>query len=343
LALVVLGACGSNLPPHIAAQFGTPTPTPFLPGASLDDLSLSADSQITYADGLPNTGLGKSENTAPWGSYPAPIAESAVEIPPPANLLNQPEGQVNILIMGTDQRPGDSGYRTDVVMLLTLNQNDGRVSMTSFPRDLYVYVPGWRMDRINAAQARGGFETTSLMIEYNFGIQPDHWVLVNFDGFQQIIDSLGGVNVQVARSLTDEREGPGDFTVNAGSVLMDGETALWYVRSRGSSSDFDRTRRQQEVLQAIFWRFLSLDGLSRAPELYDTYKNTVTTDLGITDILPLLPLANQVRDGLSVERYAVGPNEVTPYVTSGGASVLLPKLEDVQRLMATAVGAQSSP
>ncbi|MDA1330364.1 MAG: LCP family protein [Chloroflexi bacterium] len=340
-AALALSACGSNLPPHIAAQFGTPTPTPFLPGFAIeslpDDKSASVLA-ISYADDSPE----KTDGT-PWGRFPAPSALSEIAIPAPVEPLTQPEGQINILIMGSDQRPGDGGFRTDVMLLLTLDKINGRVSATSFPRDLYLYIPGWRVDRINVAQARGGFDMTALTFDYNLGVRPDHWVLVNFDGFTQVIDSLGGITVQVGRSLSDQREGFGTYGVSAGSVAMDAETALWYVRSRGTSNDFDRTRRQQEVLQAIFLRFLSLDALTRAPDLYEAYRQTVTTDLSIGDILGLLPLANDIKNGLPVDRYAIGPNEVIPYVTSGGASVLLPDENAVRAVMSQAVEHQSSP
>ncbi|MEX1071252.1 MAG: LCP family protein, partial [Anaerolineales bacterium] len=263
-----------------------------------------------------------------------------VAVPEPMGTLAQPEGQINILLMGSDQRPNDGGFRTDVNLLLTLNFEGQSVSLTSFPRDLYVYQPGWRVDRINGAQVRGGFELSAQTIEYNFGVRPDHYVLVNFQGFINIIDALGGITVNVGQALTDEREGPGDFSVPAGNVTMDGETALWYVRSRGTSSDFERTRRQQEVLVGIFFRLLSLDAITRAPELYEQYKQTVVTDLGIGDILPWLPLAATVNGNGQIHRYAIGAGQVDSFTTSSGGAVLLPKRDDVKTIMKQAL---SSP
>lgn len=272
--------------------------------------------------------------------FPPPSAASDIAVPNPVGRLPQPEGQVNILLLGSDKRPNDGGFRTDVILLLTLNPEAGSVSLTSFPRDLYVYEPGWRVDRINAAMGRGGFQMMADTMEYNFGVRPDHYVLVNFEGFKAIIDALGGVTVQVAQPLYDERDGPGDFSVPAGAVTMDGDTALWYVRSRGTSSDFDRTRREQEVLEALFWRILSVDGIVKAPELYERYKATVTTDLGIAHILPLLPLASSLADTSNIHRYAVGPDQVDSYTTSGGGAVLLPDYALILDIMRQAL---SSP
>ena len=239
--------------------------------------------------------------------------------------------------MGSDQRPNDGGFRTDVVLLLTLNPGGGSASLTSFPRDLYVYEPGWRVDRINSAFARGDFQMMADTMEYNFGVRPDHYVLVNFEGFKTIIDALGGITVQVAQPLSDERDGPGDFSVPAGAVTMDGETALWYVRSRGTSSDFDRTRREQEVLEGLFWRLLSLDAITKAPELYGQYKQTVTTDLGIADILPLLPFAADLGSSSNIHRYTVGPEQVESFTTSGGGAVLLPVYDKILEIMRQAL------
>jgi anionic cell wall polymer biosynthesis LytR-Cps2A-Psr (LCP) family protein len=123
---------------------------------------------------------------------------------------------------------------------------------------------------------------------------------------------------------------------------MDGETALWYVRSRGTSSDFDRTRRQQEVLTAIFFRLLSLNALTRAPELYTQYQQMVRTDIGIADILPLLGLAGAVGNNQAIHRYAIGPNEVDSWMNSAGSAVLLPDPDAVRQIMRQALAAEAA-
>jgi polyisoprenyl-teichoic acid--peptidoglycan teichoic acid transferase len=324
---LLVSACGASGEFAHAGQ--TPTPTPFLPNFGGE---VPEEEEVVVIDGDPGP--------ANVGTFAPPSAASDVAVPEPLGSLAQPEGQINILLMGSDQRPNDGGFRTDVNLLLTLNFEGQSVSLTSFPRDLYIYQPGWRVDRINGAQARGGFELSSQTMEYNFGVHPDHYVLINFAGFVSLIDALGGITVNVGEGLTDEREGPGDFSVPAGNVAMDGETALWYVRSRGTSSDFARTRRQQEVLIGIFFRLLSLDAITRAPELYEQYKQTVITDLGITDVLPWLPLAASVNGNGQIHRYAIGADNVDSFTTSSGGAVLIPQREDVITIMKQAL---SSP
>jgi LCP family protein required for cell wall assembly len=187
------------------------------------------------------------------------------------------------------------------------------------------------MQRINTAHPHGGFEMTQDTFAYNFGFEPDYFVLINFWSFVQVIDSLGGINVNVAVSLTDHRDGHGDYTVPAGLVHMDGETALWYARSRYSSSDFERNRRQQEVLLGMFFRLISLNGLQRAPELYNLYVNNVVTNAAFADLAPFLGLAGEVADDTSIlSSFTIDRSQVTSYTTSAGAAVLLPNYDAIE-------------
>jgi LCP family protein required for cell wall assembly len=315
----------------------TPTATPFQPLAP-------TPTYIPTAMPIPPTPTPEPTEIAvspaearSWGDYPGPVVWADINIPPPVGLLPKPEDQVNILLLGSDQRPYDGGFRTDTIMLLTLNPHQGVASVTSFPRDLYVYIPGWTVQRINTALGHGGFETLALTFEYNFGVRPDHYLMVNFSAFRQVIDSLGGIDVNVGATLTDHRDGRGNYTVRAGVNTMDGETALWYVRSRYTTNDFDRTRRQQEVLQALFTRLLSLDAVGRAPELFDIYRQNVTTDLELADLTPLLPLAAQLSASGEIEQHLIGLGQVTPWTSYSGASVLLPNREAILEIMKDAL------
>jgi len=194
------------------------------------------------------------------------------------------------------------------------------------------------MDRINTALIRGGFESLAMTIEYNLGFQPDYWVLVNFSGFTSLLDTIGGIDVQVGITFTDKRDGYGDYTVTAGTVHMDGETALWYVRARYTSNDLDRNRRQQEVLKAIFLRLLSIDALIRAPDLYNQFRNTVQTNMPLGDIIPFLPLAAQLRDTSNLHLFAISSSHVSSWINPyNGAQVLLPNREAVRSIFLQAL------
>ncbi|HUF39547.1 MAG TPA: LCP family protein [Anaerolineales bacterium] len=341
LAVFVLAAC------VIPGPAGQPVVIPFLsnPGGQPEAPSvvISADPNATPTPFLPIDPTARALTPTPsptpaWGGFPGPSVPPNVPIPPPVAPIEQPDGQITILLYGSDQRANPGGFRTDTIVLLTLNRELDAVSLTSFPRDLYVYIPGWTMQRINTAHPHGGFAAMQDTFAYNFGFKPDFYVLINFWNFVQVIDNLGGINVNVAVSLTDHRDGQGSYTVPAGLVHMDGETALWYVRSRYTSSDFERTRRQQEVLLAIFFRIVSLNGLQRAPELYNLYVNNVVTNAGFNDLAPFLGLAGQVTDNsATISRYTIDRSQVTSYTTSAGAAVLLPDYAAIRETLRKAL------
>ncbi len=251
------------------------------------------------------------------------------------------ENQVNILLLGSDFRP-QAGYRTDVILWLSFQPKSGTVSMISFPRDLYVDIPGYGQNRINTAQARGGWPTMVATFQQNFGITPQYYIMTNFQGFISIVDSLGGIRVNASKNLTDKCDLPqevnGYCSVGPGEITMDGQTALWYVRSRYSSSDFDRTRRAQEVIQALFNKMFSLDAITKAPQLYEYYQSSVETNLPLDVALSLAPMAPQLAaNPEKIRHYAVGPEHVTGWVTETGASVLLPNYWAINQMLLEAL------
>jgi LCP family protein required for cell wall assembly len=257
----------------------------------------------------------------------------------PIGDIQAPEGIVNVLLLGSDMREWwgkGSLFRTDTIILAMLNPKKGIVSLVSFPRDLFVHIPGHGQDRINTAWGRGGFKKLAATFEYNFGVKVDHYVLIEFTDFKRIVDSLGGLDVQVGERVTDYYRGR-QILIKPGLRTMNADMVLWYVRTRKTSNDFARNRRQQEVLQALVLKFLSMDAIKRAPEFYATYQESVKTDLSLIDMLPFISLATQLSDTKRVQNYFVGSGKVTPYVTPGGAQVLLPQKDKIVRLLRKAM------
>ncbi|MDZ4158305.1 MAG: LCP family protein [Anaerolineaceae bacterium] len=251
------------------------------------------------------------------------------------------EGQVDILLLGSDGRLSGA-FRTDTLVLISIKPKSKTVAVVSFPRDLFVTIPGYGENRINTAFASGGFPTLAATFEQNFNFRPDHYVLTNFQGFVRIVDSLGGIEVNVGRRLSDtcdlpQRDAKRYCYVGQGVVRMNGATALWYVRSRYSTNDYDRTRRAQEVLEALFSRLMSLDALTRAPELYESYRTSVATDLKWDDILPLLSVATHLTDPSSIKRFTIGPAEAPGTLTATGGNVLIPNAEAIRAIINQAV------
>jgi LCP family protein required for cell wall assembly len=251
--------------------------------------------------------------------------------------------RTNILVLGSDWRP-NSGYRTDVILLVSLDKIHGDVSIVSFPRDLWVRLPGMGEERINTAMEFGGFPLAQGMFFDNFGIKIDHYIITNFQGFVNLVDSLGGINVLAGIELYDTCSLPqasgGYCYIAPGLNPMDGATALWYVRSRGTTSDFDRTRRAQEVLKALFEKLISLDAVNKTSQLFSSLSGTVETDMTPAQILPFLPLAAQTAaDPARIRQFFIGPAEAFGYIIpSTGANVLLPNMEAIQSLLDQAGG-----
>lgn len=286
----------------------TITPTPFLP----------ADATAAAAISTPEPGEPTVEPTAtPWYQAYEPI-----------------QGQMKILLLGSDQR-NDPSYRTDVIMLVTINPLQGSVTVLSFPRDLYVSIPGYFNDRINTPMEYGGFSLMQATFQENFGITPDRYMLTNFAGFTGIIDTLGGVDVYADYNLTDKCSLPIAVdkycSLGPGWVHLDGQTALWYVRSRYSTSDFDRERRAQEVIAAVFNKLMSLDAITRIPDLYNLFISSVETNVTLEDVISLAPVApSLLLDSSKIRRYTIDYADIWPYsLPESGASVLLPNMDAI--------------
>jgi LCP family protein required for cell wall assembly len=305
-----------------------PTLTPFGPH------SQGSGSDPDSTDEVPEAQPSASPTPEdPWGEFTPPASQSAIDIPPPVPGLDVSEDMITFVLLGSDEAPHRYGHRTDTIVVVGLDKETDHAFLISIPRDLYVYVPGWRVDRINTADLFGGWDMVAETMLYNFGIEPDFWVRVNFTGFEGAVDLLGGIDVQVGRYLSDECGGT-QWEYFPGTYNMDGFTALCYVRMRKTTSDFDRLRRQQEVMEAIFKRVLSVDGLSRIPQLYSEFNQHFESNAGLGDILPLIPLAADMASGTAdVERFSVDQTLVTPWrVPSTGAAVLLPDREGIQEL-----------
>jgi len=241
------------------------------------------------------------------------------------------------------------------MLIAILRPSEGQVSLISIPRDLWVSIPGWENQRINTAYQHGvstgypggGPGLLKDTILYNLGIRIDHTAMVEFDGFRQIVDTLGGVDVPVSCAYTDWRLIDPTFnpeieanwylhTAGPGVIHMDGDLALWYARSRQRSSDFDRGRRQQEVLRALFTQALQAGTLGRIPELYNNLRSTVETDLGLGDLLQLAIYAPKMTNA-DIRSYYIRPPFVSSWITEGGAYVLLPNEEALQGMLTEAL------
>ncbi len=261
----------------------------------------------------------------------------------------QPYDLLNVLLIGHDGdlQPGQP-FHTDTMIVVSINRDTNTVSMISLPRDLFVYIPNWGMARLNLAWGYGeaigwtdgGWGMMRQTILYNFGIETHYYAMVDFEGFRQIIDAIGGVRIAVDCPIQDYRctgercydgiagnETEDDYTLytlDVGVYDMDSELALWYARSRKNTIDFDRGRRQQQLLRAIWVKTKSNGMLTRLPELYDQLTQVVETNMPLQEILPLIPLALSIQPN-DIENHFFRKNiETVAWSPDGVTNVQLP-------------------
>ena len=249
------------------------------------------------------------------GQIFAPVAKAAVpgvatpEGPPPWTGKER----LNVLLLGVDRRDGEDGSpeNTDTMIVLSLDPLNRTASMLSIPRDTLVTIPGHGQSKINAAYAYGGPELAQRSVEQVLGIRLNSYALVDFNAFVRIVDSVGGVLVDVKRPIRDEAYPTADFGIRrlnifGGPQLMHGEVALEYARSRHDSNDFSRSRRQQQVLAAIRAQ-LGRDGmLARVPTLMGDVGTLVQTNFDPGNVLSLAGLGGGI-DGTAIRSEVLLP------------------------------------
>lgn len=270
-----------------------------------------------------------------------------VKAPAPLDLASADPYRINVLILGmrgADDPQG--GLLSDAILLLSLHEKLGRLALISIPRDLYVPIPGsGRYHKINAAHAIGerqsgrGLELALKTVEQVVGTPIHHAVSVDFRAFTEAIDILGGIEVEVGRDFAGtRREG---LELTAGRTFMDGETALVYATSRQTTNDFDRSRRQREIVQATLQRARQL-ALYRDPlkllSLLDTLGKHVRTTMTPYELREMVTFAETFDLRRPIEKgFDTSPAGLLKATRStSGAYILLPRDGDFSA-MQTAV------
>ncbi|MFH1635217.1 MAG: LCP family protein [Chloroflexota bacterium] len=240
-------------------------------------------------------------------------------------------GRTNILLLGLDSRePGSNLGRSDTIILTTIVPSQPYVGMLSIPRDLWVDIPGYGVNRINTAhffaeaeQPGSGPFSAIETVQSNFGVDVDYFVRLRFDGILDVIDALGGVDVEFSRPMSG---------YSAGLHHLNGEQALALVRDRAGSDDFTRMERGQLFLKALSRRILTPSAWAYIPETWGMIEEMVDTNipawlwprLGIA----ILRVGADGWDGRVIDR-----EMVNPFTTAGGAQVLGPNWEQINPVL----------
>ena len=255
----------------------------------------------------------------------------------PAEVIEKPDNVVNIMLIGQDRRPGQGRQRSDAMILCTINADKKTVVLTSFMRDTYVKLPEYNgkkygSNRLNVPYAVGGMEMLDECMLENFGIEIDHNIEVDFSGFEQIVNALGGVDIELTGAEAAWIGG-----VGSGMNRLNGEKALAYSRIRKLDSDFGRTNRQRKVLVAMLERVRNLS-LKELLSLTDTIFPMITTDMSngdiikyVTDFFPmLLDLQLTTQSAPQDGEYYFG--------RINGMSVLVPDMEAINTRLKETLG-----
>lgn len=228
--------------------------------------------------------------------------------------INNAKAPVNILIIGIEGPNYPGGLLSDSMMIASVDTKAKSVSLLSLPRDLYVTIPGYGKDKINAAhslaeqaaaktgQKGKGPALLKQVIVDTFGIPIHYFVRMDFDGFRKIIDAIGGVDINVKSAIHDPfypngTGGYATFSLKAGPQHMNGDVALKYARSRQTTSDFDRARRQQDIVSAAKDKLLSPSVIAnpkKTTDLMTIIGGHILTDFSIGELNQVVAIAKEM-------------------------------------------------
>jgi LCP family protein required for cell wall assembly len=325
-------------------EWANALPVDLSPAARADYLSLVTESHARNGDiALTQERL----STFPAEEQPALLAavqasgaqttaaQPTVEQPSVAQSLDKTQ---NILVLGQDQRPYWEAWHTDTIMVVAIDHENNQVGIISIPRDLYVDIPGYGQERINIADyigekreyPGGGPALVSRVISETLGIPTQHHVRVHLNGLVKLVDALGGVTVNLDCPLYERTPKPGspsefeEWTLPAGEVTLNGDEARKFATYRYATSDFSRTRRQQQLIWAIRNRALEGDLISRIPQLWSAMADLFTTDLSVIDAVKLAQFGVRL-DPARVHGLTFTYGAISDFVTDEGQMVLTVK------------------
>ena len=262
-----------------------------------------------------------------------------------------PASRINILVMGLDKRPEDAPdqpSRSDTMFVASIDKQDGRVQLLAIPRDLWVDVPygptpgDWEKAKVNAAYSYGvyfkypggGPQAAIDAVQHDFNIRIDHFVVIDWVGFVQLIDAIGGIDINVPEDISDFGTDVLDVfpnqTVKAGEQHMDGKQALGYSRVR-VDGDIKRIERQQLVIRTVATRSVDLGYIAKLPQLWDAYHQAVKTDID-TGMVPGFALLARQLELENIETFSLA-SATYPGIAEDGELILLPNDDQVYAII----------
>ena len=262
-----------------------------------------------------------------------------------------PDARLNILVLGLDRRPWepeDASFRSDTMFVASIDKHAGRLHLLAVPRDTWAEIPYgnepgvWAENKINAAYSYGQFykypgggaAAAVAAVEHNFNLDIHYYVVIDWVGFVELIDALGGIDLVVPEDISDFGTDvldvfPGN-TVKAGEQHMDGAQALGYSRVR-VDGDIKRIERQQIVIKAVAGKSVSLGYLARIPELWDSYRSSFRTDIETAQVPGFALLARQMNLD-TIETFSLAP-ALYGGISEDAQLILLPNRDEMYAII----------
>ncbi len=195
-------------------------------------------------------------------------------------------GKINFLLLGVDQRKNEKS-RTDSMIVAQYDPKNKKVKLISLMRDMFVEIPGYKNYKLNTAFFLGGPELLRQTIKQNFNLDVQYYVMVNFKGFEKIVDTLAPNGIEI--NVKEEMSKNIGVTLHPGLQRLNGKELLGYARYRhDAKGDFGRVERQQEVIQALKDEVLSVNGFAKAPKLLGTIEPYIQTNMDTSDAIALV-------------------------------------------------------
>ena len=248
------------------------------------------------------------------------------------------EGTYHLLIIGVDTNKQGITWRSDTMVLAILNTRQKSVKLISFMRDLYVKIPGRGHNRLNAAYVYGGPDLLIKTIHQVFQVGVDGYLAVDFDLMARLIDSIGGIEMTVSErefeslnailsyyNRLNDRPSDEGMLLSSGKVLLTGHQAMAYSRIRKMDSDFERVKRQQNTLRAVFNKILAMD-TERMGELVTQFATQVKTNVSLLEAFELIALVCQM-DEVQIDSLTIPVSGAYKNVTKNKAAFLVPNLK----------------
>jgi LCP family protein required for cell wall assembly len=305
------------------------------------------------SSGSNTTSQGSEENNVPAPA--GPLQKETDPTPVPWDGASR----VTILIMGLDFRDWEANEvpRTDTMILLSVDPVSKTAGMLSIPRDMWVNIPGMSYNKINTAyrwgevynMPGGGPGLAMKTVEEFLGVPINYYAQIDFMAFVRFIDELGGLDMHIRESIVVDPIGPGNtVTLEPGVQTLDGATALAYARMRYTEGgDFDRSRRQQEVIMALRDQILNFNQMpmliSKSPKLYQELSSGIRTNLTLDQVIQLALLAAKI-DKDNIKQGIIGPPKQIEFATNpdDGQAILIP-VPDQIRILRDEVFATGGP